>query len=66
MMLLSKKMLNDRHRPGPLPRGEGELFAVSRNNLRLVLLNDFRHKADRTIAAPSPGGEGRGDGGRNH
>ena len=66
MILSSDNTRNDRPHPGPLPRGEGESFAVSRNGLRLDLPNNLRCQANHTVAPPSPGGEGRGEGGRHN
>ncbi|TAL06400.1 MAG: glycoside hydrolase family 95 protein, partial [Verrucomicrobia bacterium] len=53
-----------RPHPGPLPRGEGESFAISGENPRLSLPDSLRQTKKRATAVPSPGGEGQGEGGR--
>jgi hypothetical protein len=65
MNLFQANFLNARPHPGPLPRGEGELFAGSRKNSRLVLPDGRADRRSHSITAPSPGGEGQGEGGRS-
>ena len=48
-----------RPHPGPLPRGEGEHAAASRNN------HEPSNLPHAGFASPSPGGEGRGEGGHD-
>jgi hypothetical protein len=50
--------------PNPLPRGEGECFAVSQHIVSLRLFSAHPEKRSHPHAVPSPGGEGRGEGGR--
>ncbi len=53
-----------RPHPSPLPRGEGESFAVSLANQRLDSRDAITNYRARWKALPSPGGEGQGEGGR--
>jgi hypothetical protein len=53
-----KACFNARPHPGPLPRGEGESFAVFLKNLSLHLLGVSLQERHCAFAAPSPGGEG--------
>lgn len=50
----------------PLPRGEGELFAVFLKNARLDSPDNHSQTPNRTAVAPSPGGVGRGEGSRSN
>jgi len=59
-------LFNARPHPGPLPRGEGESFAASLENLSLDLPQALTNDLNRPIAVPSPGGEGQGEGGRQN
>jgi hypothetical protein len=58
--------LNNRPHPGPLPRGEGAA------NVRFAFCRKSSVQSSRTLFrgtaydSPSPGGEGRGEGGRNN
>ena len=55
---------NARPHPGPLPRGEGESLGVARNIPGLRFTDALPNISGRALTAPSPGGEGRGEGGR--
>lgn len=59
-----KSLCNARPHPDPLPRGEGESFAVSLVNRRLDSRGAITNYRERSQAVPSPGGEGQGEGGR--
>ena len=57
---------NNRPRPGPLPRGEGAAnvrFAFCRKSSSQ---SSHRLFCETAYDSPSPGGEGRGGGGRNN
>ena len=55
-----------RPHPGPLPRGEGEIVADLLQNQTLGLTWLGAEIMKPPFAAPSPGGEGRGEGGQKH
>src|ERR1017187_725974 len=55
---------NARPHPGPLPPEEGGLFSDFRQNQALDLLNALWKIPGGTMAVPSPGWEGQGEGGR--
>ena len=57
------KWIYARPHPGLLPRGEGESFAVSMEYLRRDWSDGLRAISMRTLAVPSPWGEGQGEGG---
>ena len=61
----AQEWYNARPHPGPLPRGEGELFAVFLKNTRLDSPNNHSQNPNQPAVAPSPGGVGRGEGGRS-
>jgi hypothetical protein len=60
-----KSMFNTRPHPGPLPRGEGESLAASLINGWLDSRGAIADYRNRSLAVPSPGGEGQGEGGRH-
>jgi hypothetical protein len=64
-MSWEQSMFNARPHPGLLPRGEGEPFAVSYENLRLSWSSGHCAISRWTNAVPSPWGEGQGEGGRS-
>ena len=64
-MSWEQSMFDARPHPGLLPRGEGETFAVSYENLRLGWPSEHLITGRLTKAIPSPWGEGQGEGGRH-
>ena len=66
MKFAKETVVNDRPHPGPLPRGEGAAnvqFAFRRKSFGQSSHTLFRGTA---YDSPSPGGEGRGEGGCNN
>ncbi len=63
-LTVANDLCNARPHPGPLPRGEGESYAVSLVNLRLDSREAITNYREHSQAIPSPGGEGQGEGGR--
>ena len=57
-------LFNARPHPGPLPRGEGELFAGFNLYRSRRLPEACPDDQWRPHAVPSPGGEGQGEGSR--
>jgi hypothetical protein len=53
---------NARPHPDPLPRGEGESFPASLAILRLESRAAITNHRERSLAVPSHGGEGQGEG----
>lgn len=60
-----KSLFNARPHPGPLPRGEGESFAVPRKNTWVDSRGGQTNNTARPITVPSPSGAGQGEGGRS-
>jgi K+-transporting ATPase ATPase C chain len=59
-------LFNARPHPGPLPQGEGESFPAALENPRLDLPDVLTNNLNRSLAVPSLGGEGQGEGGRQY
>jgi hypothetical protein len=62
--LFLRDLLNARPHPGLLPRGEGETFPAFCKNQRRDWPDGLSKYESATPDAPSPWGEGRGEGGR--
>jgi len=58
-------LFNSRPHPGPLPRGEGGLFAGFRPYWSRRWLEARSTTQGRPSVIPSPGGEGQGEGSRH-
>jgi hypothetical protein len=66
MKFAKETALNNRPHPGPLPRGEGAANVQFAFYWKSYGQSSRRLFCEAAYDSPSPGGEGRGEGGRNN
>jgi len=64
-VLSTQNCIREKYHPGPLPQGEGKSFTIPWSFQRQRSHGALPKKLERAMDAPSPGGEGKGEGGRS-